>query len=388
VSTPRLEVNLGAITHNTRTLVDRLSPLGIGVTGVSKATLGSPAVASAMLSGGASRIGDSRIGNLTTLRAAGVTPLTLIRTPMLSQVADVVRLCDTSLNTEPVVLDALAGAALALGTIHDVVLMVELGDLREGVAADDVVALARHVRHRPGLRLVGLGTNLACRCGVIPDQAKMEQLSHLAMKVEAACHTSLRVVSGGNSANLDWALNTTDTGRINDLRLGEAILLGTEPSYRRPIEGLRLDAFTLVAEVIEARLKPAQPWGKVAQATFGHEPPPSGTGTVRQAIVALGRQDTDPEGTGARGPFPMLGMSSDHLLLDVGEQDVSVGDEIAFDLDYSALVRAMTSPFVTTVQVAEFMEVGPSPQPTFVAAPHPRPAASSPRTSSVACPSR
>jgi predicted amino acid racemase len=177
-------LNLGAITHNARTLVGRLSPLGIGVTGVSKASLGSQAVASAMLSGGASGIGASRIGNLTALRTAGVVPLTLIRTPMLSQVADVVRLGDTSLNTEPVVLDVLAGAALALGMIHDVVLMVELGDLREGVAVDDVVDLARHVPHQPGLRLVGLGTNLACRCGVIPDQAKVEELSLLTVKVE------------------------------------------------------------------------------------------------------------------------------------------------------------------------------------------------------------
>jgi predicted amino acid racemase len=366
VSTPRLEVNLGAITHNTRTLVDRLARVGIGVTGVSKATLGSPAVAAAMLRGGASGIGDSRIGNLAVLRTAGVAPLTLIRTPMLSEVADVVRLGDTSLNTEPVVLDALAGAALALGTIHDVVLMVELGDLREGVAVHDVVDLARHVRRQPGLRLIGLGTNLACRCGVVPDQAKMEELSRLTVRVEAACQTLLAVVSGGNSANLGWALSTGDTGRINDLRLGEAILLGTEPSYRRPIEGLRLDAFTLVAEVIEVRLKPAQPWGTVAQATFGHVPAPSGTGTVRQAIVALGRQDTDPDGTVARRSFPMLGMSSDHLVLDVGDQDVSVGDELAFDLDYSALVRAMTSPFITTVAVGEFVEVSPSPPPTPV----------------------
>ncbi len=112
--------------------------------------------------------------------------------------------------------------------------MVELGDLREGVAADDVVALARRVAALPGPGASpGSGTNLACQSGVVPDQAKMDELSRLVDEVEAACGTPLSVVSGGNSASLGWALGTDDAGRVDELRLGEALLLGPRPP--RPV---------------------------------------------------------------------------------------------------------------------------------------------------------
>ncbi|MFB2600333.1 alanine/ornithine racemase family PLP-dependent enzyme [Herbiconiux sp. P17] len=347
MTAPRLDIDLGAIASNTRTLVGRLAPLGIRVTGVAKAVRGLPAVAEALLRGGASGVGDSRVENLQRLRGAGVAaPLTLIRSPMLSQVAQAIRMSDTSLNTEPVVLDALSAAAQRHGTTHGVVLMVELGDLREGIAADDVVAAALSVERMPGLTLAGLGTNLACQSGVVPDQRKMAELSRLVEAVEARCGRNLSVVSGGNSANLDWALASDDVGRIDELRLGESILLGTEPLHRRPIAGLRTDAFTLVGEVIEVKTKPAQPWGEIAQASFGHQPPRRAGGHLRQAIVALGRQDADPDGLTPPAGITVLGMSSDHLILDVGDHAVAVGDELAFGLDYSALVRAATSPFV------------------------------------------
>nr|WP_255499031.1 alanine/ornithine racemase family PLP-dependent enzyme [Leucobacter sp. cx-169] len=344
-----MNINLTTITHNARVLVGLLAPKGIQIAGISKAVCGSPDVAEAMLRGGAARIGDSRVENLTRLRVAGVTaPLTLVRSPMLSQVEQTVLHASTSLNTEPAVLDALSEAAVRLGVTHGVILMVELGDLREGIAADDVVAAARAVERSPGLTLEGLGTNLACHSGVVPDQRKMDELSRLADSVEAAVGHPLSVISGGNSANLEWALSTSDTGRITELRLGEAILLGTEPLQRSPIAGLQTGAFTLVGEVIEAKLKPVQPWGEISAAAFSHRTPPVGNGFIRQAIVALGRQDTDLAGLIPPAGITMIGMSSDHLVVDLGDQDVSVGDELTFGLDYSALMVAATSPFVGT----------------------------------------
>jgi predicted amino acid racemase len=347
VTAPRLEVDLAAIEHNARCLVGPLAAHGIRVTGVCKAALASTDVAEAMVRGGVSGLGDSRVENLARLRAAGtVERLTLIRSPMLSQAAAVVRHADASLNSEPLVLDALSAAAHDQDVTHDVVLMVELGDLREGVAADDLVDLARSVARRPGLRLAGIGTNLACQCGVAPTQQKMDELTRLALQVEAICGP-LSIVSGGNSANLDWALDAPDVGRVDELRLGEAILLGTEPLHRRVLNGLRTDAFTLVAEVIESREKPAQPWGSIAQTAFGDPQPRPGTGTIRQLILALGRQDTDPDGLTPPVGITVLGMSSDHLVLDAGDHKVVVGEELRFQLNYSALVRATTSPFVT-----------------------------------------
>jgi predicted amino acid racemase len=174
-------------------------------------------------------------------------------------------------------------------------------------------------------------------------------LSGLANDIEARHGISLDVVSGGNSANLNWALQTHDVGRIDELRLGEAILLGVDPLYRTPIAGLHTDAFTLTAEIIEVATKPAQPWGDRAQAAFGVAPLRNGSRTVHQAIVALGRQDVDPDGLQPPEGITILGMSSDHLLVDLGDRSVAVGDEIDFGVAYGALVRAMTSPFVDRV---------------------------------------
>lgn len=347
---PRLEVDLAKVERNARTLVDLLAPKGIRVTGVTKAVLGSPEIAEALQRGGVTGLGDSRVENLARIRAAGISlPTTLIRAPMLSRVDAAVAVADVSLNTDASVLGGLAASARRAGVVHGVVLMVELGDLREGLAAVDLVDAAAHVGRQPGLRLVGIGTNLACQSGVVPDQAKMDELSALAEQVDAHTGRRLDRVSGGNSANLDWALATTDAGRIDDLRLGEAILLGTEPLRRHPIDGLHLDAFTLVAEVLEVATKPAQPWGRLAQGAFGDVPARATTGTVRQAILAVGRQDVDLVGLVAPPGIAILGMSSDHLVVDVGDHDVAVGQELRFGLGYGALVRAATSPFVMTV---------------------------------------
>ena len=113
--------------------------------------------------------------------------------------------------------------------------------------------------------------------------------------------------------------------------------------------GLRLDAATLVAEVIEVAVKPAQPWGEIAQSAHGEVPARTATGAVHQAILALGRQDVDPDGLLPPPGVAVLGTSSDHLVVDVGDHDVATGDELRFGLGYGALVRAATSPFVTTV---------------------------------------
>lgn len=351
MTAPRVEVDLDKVEQNTRVLVDRLAPRGVRVTGVTKAALGSPGIGAAMLAGGATGLGDSRVANLVRLAGLEGSPSrTLIRSPMLSQAGSVVREATTSLNTDRTVLDALDTAAGRLRRVHGVVLMVELGDLREGIAVADVLDAAAHVLDRPSLRLIGLGANLACQNGVVPDDTNMAVLSRLAEEVEAAHGITLTVVSGGNSANLDWVATTADVGRVDDLRLGEAILLGTEPLHRTLIPGLHGDAFRLVAEVIDVRDKPAQPWGARAQTAFGEHPVRTGTGTLRQAIVALGRQDTTADGLTPPEGISVLGMSSDHLVLDVGDHAVAVGDEIAFGLGYGALVGAMTSPFVAKVE--------------------------------------
>lgn len=353
MTAPRLEVRLDQLGHNAATLVGPLARRGVAVTAVTKATLGSPEIARELLRAGVSTIGDSRIENLERLRHAGIdAPTLLIRSPMISQVDRVVASADVSCNTEIDVIDRLSLAARGQRRRHGVILMVELGDLREGILPRDLDDAVRSTLSFPGIVLKGIGTNLACQSGVVPDAVNMAELSRLAAGIAERFGITMDVVSGGNSANLDWALDSgSDVGLVNDLRLGESILLGREPLHRRALDGLHTDVFTLVAEVIESKVKPTVPWGSLGETAFGAQPAAVDRGDRRRVIVAVGRQDIDPDGLVAPDGFRILGASSDHLVLDAGDHAAPVGSELRFGLNYSALVRAVTSPFVATTML-------------------------------------
>lgn len=350
MSTPRLNINLDKIYHNSHNLVERLAARGISVTGITKATLGSVEIANTLHRAGVSSLGDSRIENIETMRSAGVpATMTLIRSPMLSQVERVVANADISFNTEVAVIKKLSHAAHKADRMHGIVLMVELGDLREGIMPDELMGVVRKILQMPNITFKGIGTNLACCNGVSPDARNMGELTALIGSIETVFGVKIEIVSGGNSANLEWALSDAETGRVNELRLGESILLGCETLHRQPIEGLHTDAITLTAEVIESNIKPSQPWGIIAETAYGDKPVIEDRGHTSQIIMALGQQDTDPYGLQIPDGLKLLGASSDHLILSSSKNRPSVGTEITFKVNYSALVRAMTSPFVEKI---------------------------------------
>lgn len=359
MTAPRIEIDFDKIRHNARTLVERLGQRRISVTGVTKAALGSPELGKLLIGAGVSDLGDSRIENIETMRSAGIRgSVTLLRSPMLSQAQRVVEHATASLNTEIDVIRRLSQCAQQVDREHEVILMVELGDLREGIMPGDLEGMVHRTLQLPNIVLRGIGTNLACRHGVTPDAANMDQLSSLATKTEAAFGIRFASVSGGNSANLTWALSGAETGRINDLRLGESILLGCDPLSRKPISGLYTDAFTLVAEVIELKTKPQAPTGELQQSAFGEPTAASGSGAtesgaISQCILGIGRQDVDPAGLRAPSGIKLLAATSDHLVVRLAGQFLSVGSEVRFDVGYSALLRAMTSPFVVKVVKSE-----------------------------------
>jgi predicted amino acid racemase len=349
VSAPRLEIRLDRIGHNARTLVQRLGPLGITVCGVTKATLGSFEVACELLAAGVTSLGESRVENIESLRQAGITaPIVLIRSPMISQADRIVSNADISLNSELDVMDRLSASAVRQRTVHGVILMVELGDLREGIMPGDLHETVREVLRLPGMALRGIGANLACQNGVIPDVSNMDELSTLATSIEATFGLNLDMVSGGNSANLQWALAPdAEVGRINHLRLGESILLGRDPIDRSPLDGLHTDAMSIVGEVIESKLKPSQPRGDRGETAFGQGVQrPGARKSTHRVIVALGRQDLDVDGIVPPDGFEILGASSDHLVLESTLAQPELGSELRFAPSYSALLRSMTSPFV------------------------------------------
>jgi predicted amino acid racemase len=350
--TPRLEICLGKIAHNASALKDLYGARGIRISAVTKVVCGDPRIAAVLVECGIERLADSRISNIRRMQEAGIESVfMLLRGPSLSQAADVVAFTDVSLNSDLSVIRELSRQAVEQRVVHGVILMVELGDLREGLMPADLQDVVKQVLELDGIALVGLGANLACFAGIRPDDTNMARLSRIAGDIEARCGVELTHVSGGNSANYAWFMSAKDLGRINDLRLGESIFLGCETLFRDPIEGLFTDAFTLVAEVIESITKPSLPRGEACQNAAGQRPEFRDRGDIRRVILGMGSQDVVVSGLTPRAEVDILGSSSDHIILDGKRGSFVAGDELEFDLDYGALLSAMTSPYVEKVVV-------------------------------------
>jgi predicted amino acid racemase len=265
----------------------------------------------------------------------------LLQLPALSGVDEVVASVDVSLNSELSVLEGLSAAARRRGRIHEVLLMVDLGDLREGIWPDDLVPFARTALRLPGIRIRGLGTNLACFGGVAPSDDNMTRLVELGREIERAFGVTLEWISGSNSSGLGLIAAGGMPRRVNHARIGEGILLGRETLHRRPWPGTVQDAFVLHAEVLELRKKPSMPVGERCEDAFGNLPTFEDRGEVLRALLNVGREDVD---VAAIAPLD----AGIVILGDVtgATRRVRVGDTLAFSLKYGALLAAMTSEHV------------------------------------------
>jgi predicted amino acid racemase len=250
------------------------------------------------------------------------------------------------------VLEALSAAASRRGVRHDVILMVDLGDLREGLWPDDLVPFVQHAVKLEGVRIVGIGANLACFSGVRPDERNMKRLVGLADALEQTFELKLKWVSGMNSSGLELMASGRMPQRVNHARMGEAILLGRETTQRRPWPDTYQDAFLLQAEVLEVKNKPSLPIGERSEDAYGKRPSFEDRGDIRRALLNVGREDVDIEGARpVDSRIRVLGASSGYLAVDVSAagDDIRVGDCVGFSLNYGALVAAMTSEYVKKV---------------------------------------
>lgn len=346
--TPRIEFNLTKISHNAKKLKEYYGLRGIEIIGVTKAVNGNPKIAFALVQSGIKILADSRILNIKRMREAGVqAQYLLLRTPFLSEADETVKFADISLNSEIIVIKKLSKIAIALNIKHKVILMVELGDLREGIMPAELENTVRQVLKLKGIELVGIGTNLTCFGGVKPDERNMAALSTIVTDIEEKFDLKLQFISGGNSSAYNWLSTTKEQGRVNNLRIGESIYLGKETLYNKPIPNLYLDVFTLIAEVIEAKIKPSMPYGEVGKNAFGVIQEFKDDGPMLRAILGIGLQDVEVLGLTPILDVEILGASSDHLILNAKQTHLEVGNEVAFNLNYAALLSAMTSPYIT-----------------------------------------
>ncbi|MCL6571033.1 MAG: alanine/ornithine racemase family PLP-dependent enzyme [Bacillus sp. (in: Bacteria)] len=343
----RVEIDLIKLKNNVEVLLQMYASKKISIMGVTKAICGIPEIAQVFVDMGILTLADSKIANLKKMRDAKIkAKFVLLRTPALTEVDQVIKYADISINTELVVIKGLSSAAISCGKQHEIILMVDMGDLREGILPTNLEAFIQEVLLLAGIKLVGIGANFACLGGVQPTEEKMKSFSLLANYIEEVIKGPLAYISGGNSANYNWFKSSKNIGSINNLRIGESILLGRETLYRTRIPGLFTDVFTFVTEVIESKLKASFPDGETGQNAFGASPQFQDRGQIRRGILGVGRQDVLVTGLTPRIDIEILGSSSDHIVIDAKRTDLKVGDEVAFDLNYGALLSAMTSPYV------------------------------------------
>ncbi|MEA1924637.1 MAG: alanine/ornithine racemase family PLP-dependent enzyme [Candidatus Altiarchaeota archaeon] len=344
---PRLLIDLNRIQHNAKTITSLASRYGMSVTGVTKATCGDPKIAEAMLKGGVTSIGESRIENIVKLKEAGVhAEMMFLRTPMLSEVKKVVNYADISLNSELTVISRLSKEAIKKGVKHRIILMVDMGELREGVVKKELHPTINKVLTHKGIELFGVGMNLTCLTGVIPTKAKIKEFDSVVREIEDQVGTELKMVGGGNSANIPLLLEGHPKSKINNLRIGEGILLGLEAVHRTPIPHTYQNAFTLEAEIIELKEKPSVPDGENTQNAYGENKTFKNIGTIKRAILGIGRQDVIVDGLKPVCGFKILESSSDHIVGYNTPPNTKIGDILQFKPDYGALVNLFTSNYV------------------------------------------
>ena len=347
---PQLEFDLALLRSNADAVISRCRGMGIRVCGVVKGVDGLPEAARVLRAAGAEELGTSRLEQVAKCRAAGVPgSWLLIRIPGLTELSDVVALCETSLQSEWPTLLALEEECLRQNKTHRVIVMTDLGDLREGFwDKDELVDVCERVeRELPHVHLAGIGVNLTCYGSTKPTPEKMNELVGLARQVEQRIGRKLEIVSGGATSSFTLVHWGTMPAGVNHLRIGEAILLGKDLQVDwgiRDMDYLRMDALTLRAEVVEVKDKPTYPIGEFAIDAFGRKPVYEDRGIRRRAILALGRADVgELESLIPREPgLTVIGGSSDHCIVDVEDcpRRLQVGDIVEFSLCYSHMLYA------------------------------------------------
>jgi ornithine racemase len=347
----RIVADAAKIAANTQAVVELCSAHHMSVVGVSKCVRAEPEIVRAMLSGGVSIIGESRLTNIYRLKEAGIQcEVMLLRLPALSEALDVVRLADYSLNSEAEVIRALSTAAVALQRRHGVLVFVETGDRREGALRKETAALCRLVLDLPYLSLVGVATGLNCLCGVLPTVENQEAFARDVEDLQQELGLRFSMVSAGHTGNLHLVMKGQVPDCFNQLRVGGAILFGTDTTTGFELPTPFRDAFKIYAEVIEVKNKPSAPEGEVGVDAFMriHEWPD--LGVRRRAILSMGELDAGVQfmRPSLPGSF-VVGGTSDHLVMDVTDAaaPVRVGDELEFVASYAAIAYGWSSRYST-----------------------------------------
>ncbi|MEX2591351.1 MAG: alanine/ornithine racemase family PLP-dependent enzyme [Anditalea sp.] len=320
---------------------------------VSKLLCGNELYLKELISLGVDEIHDSRISNLATVKEINPKIQTVYIKPSSKRnLAEMVRYADVSLNSELNTIKWISQEAVKQGKKHKIIIMVETGDLREGVMGDHLVDFYSKIFELPSIEVIGLGTNLNCLNGIMPSADKLIQLSLYKQIIELKFNKEIPWVSAGTSVTIPLMLNKQLPQGVNHFRVGETLFCGLDLFEEKVIEGMHGDVFELCAEIIEMQEKPLLPSGTFAANPQGEtmeiDESLYGQSSFR-AIIDIGLLDVDPKYLiPDDGEFEILGASSDMLILNLGKnpKNYKVGDLIKFQLKYMGALAILNSNYI------------------------------------------
>jgi predicted amino acid racemase len=354
----RIIIDLEALHHNIEVVDKWMADHGATWTLVTKVLCGHPETLKGLQSLGVRSIGDSRLTNLQAIeRIVPDFEAWYLRLPHLGAIESVVTLTDVSLNSETETIEALNAEAERQGKVHRIIVMIELGDLREGILPGTLTKFYNHIFELPNLEVLGIGANLGCLSGTVPNVDQLTQLALYKELLELKFQRKLPMISAGSSAVLPLLLQGKVPRPINHFRIGEAVFLGTDLVYGGTLPGLRDDAITVEADIVEIKEKSLLPLGETTSMTPFEPFQTEGEGGGEQvpgqrgyrAVITLGQLDTDVTGLTPNNPKHLIaGASSDLMVVNLGEESggLKVGDTIKFSPNYAAFLRAMSTKYI------------------------------------------
>ena len=303
-------------------------------------------------------IGDSRLTSLKNLKEVNPKMRTIyIKPPAKIYAEEVVQYADISLNSSFSTIQALNKAAAEAGKTHEIIIMIELGELREGVNREDIMSFYKKVFDLSNIEVIGIGSNLGCMYGIAPTYDKLLQLSLYKELISARFNKKLELISGGTSITLPLLEKEIVPKDINHFRVGEAAFFGISPLDNNKFKGLSTDTFKFQANIIELEEKKIVPEGIISDANIG-QTAEYDEGDVSEksvkAILDFGLLDVDKEGIDAIDDnLSFVGITSDMLVVDIGnnktkegKKKYSIGDRIQFKPNYMAVARLLNSKFI------------------------------------------
>jgi predicted amino acid racemase len=350
------------IRENIRTLSDYFEKQGIDWSLITKVFSGDKEFLRNILTSDVidkiNSVGDSRLTSLKNLKEVNPDMRTIyIKPPAETYAEDVVKYADISLNSSYSTIQSLNEAAGKAGKIHQIIIMIELGELREGVNRDDVMTFYEKVFNLPYIDVIGIGSNLGCMYGIEPTYDKLLQLSIYKELISEKFRKKLKFVSGGSSITLPLIEQGSVPKDINHFRIGEAAFFGVSPLYNKQFKELNTDTFEFEANIIELEKKKIVPEGVLSDANIGHTADfdeHDADETTVKAILDFGMLDVDKDDLEMLDPeVNFVGITSDMMVVDIGKNKTRegfkkyrVGDKIKFKPNYMAVARLLNSKFI------------------------------------------